>query len=66
MTRKRPGPPKGHPNYYKQRYPVQVTLLLTEDQKARVVRAGQASKVIRGLIDKHLPVGGEDESTGSI
>lgn len=63
MTRKRPGPPKGHPNYYKQRYPVQVTLLLTEDQKARVLRAGPMNTVLRDLIEKHLPAGGEDANS---
>lgn len=60
MTPKRRGPPKGHLNYNPTKYPAQVTLLLTEAQKARVLRAGQASKVIRDLIEKHLPAGGED------
>lgn len=60
MTPKRRGPPKGHPNYNPTKYPAQVTLLLTEDQKARVLRAGSMNTVIRGLIDQHLPAGGED------
>lgn len=60
MTPKHPGPPKGHANFNPVKYPVQVTLLMTEDQKARVLRAGPMSKVIRGLIDQHLPAGGED------
>lgn len=60
MTPKRRGPPKGHHNFNPVKYPARVELKLTTDQKARVVRAGQASKVIRDLIDKHLPAGGEE------
>lgn len=63
MTPKRPGPSKGHPNFNPAKYPARVELKLTEDQKARVLRAGPMSKVIRALIDQHLLEGGEDANS---